>query len=216
MTLTGDDIAYSLLHDDELRMTDNARPIWSLSRVTSAWTPKLAMIRVSAADARHGFDDESVNEFNLVLRASDPNVATLNEDLNIQINIIDTNVASLSSTKPSRLLTHATVSEGAALWARWSTPTRATDEDGDPIEYRLRDQDDAPFFTVEETTNAAGEAIGILRTNAGLDYETQTQHTVEIQAADTDDDTDEIVITIDVTNANDNSPVFGADSFRPH
>ena len=92
---------------------------------------------------------------------------------------------------------------------------RATDEDGDEIEYRLRDEDDAPFFTVEETTNAAGEAIGILRTNAGLDYESQTQHTVEIQAADTDDDTDEIVITIDVTNANDNAPAFGTIPANP-
>ena len=57
--------------------------------------------------------------------------------------------------------------------------------------------------------NAANEEpIGVLKTAAGLDYETQTSHTVEIQAYDTDGDTDEIVITVDVSNANDNSPVF--------
>ena len=159
--------------------------------------------------------DDSINHVKLVLRAVDateqgdpPDLESdLKDLLHIEVNIIDTNVGP-EFDAPSRLLTHATVSEGAEVGTMVHT-YRATDEDGDPIEYRLRDQDDSPFFTVEETTNAAGEAIGILRTNAGLDYETQTQHTVEIQAADTDDDTDEIVVTIDVTNANDNSPVFG-------
>ena len=35
-----------------------------------------------------------------------------------------------------------------------------------------------------------------MRTDAGLDYEMQTEHTVEIQVFDTDGDTDEIVITV--------------------
>ena len=131
----------------------------------------------------------------------------LKDVLPIRIEIIDTNVAPVFDD-PSRAQTHASVSEGAVV----GTPVYtylAEDEDGDTVRYRLRDQDDAPFFSVEETLNAANEEIGVLKTAAGLDYETQTSHTVEIQAYDTDGDTDEIVITVDVTNANDNSPAFG-------
>ena len=133
--------------------------------------------------------------------------AKLVDWLEIRVEIIDTNVAPVFDD-PSRAQTHASVSEGVAV----GTPVYtylAEDEDGDTVRYRLRDQDDAPFFSVEETLNAANEEIGVLKTAAGLDYETQTSHTVEIQAYDTDGDTDEIVITVDVTNANDNSPVFG-------
>ena len=99
------------------------------------------------------------------------------------------------------------VSEGAAVGTMVHS-YRATDEDGDAVGYRLRDADDAPFFSVQETTNDAGEPIGILRTAAGLDYEMNTSHTVEIQAYDTDGDTDEIAIEISITNENDETPTF--------
>ena len=160
--------------------------------------------------------DDSVNEVILVLRAVDadeqgspPDLeSTLIDALHIEVNIIDTNVAP-EFDAPSRLLTHATVSEGTPVGTEVHT-YRATDEDGDLVRYRLRDEDDAPFFSVEETTNAAGEEIGILKTAAGLDYETSTAHTVEIQAYDTDGDTDEIVIEIEITNVNDEAPIFDA------
>ena len=142
-------------------------------------------------------DDERPAELRRVLK----------DVLPIRIEIIDTNVAPVFDD-PSRAQTHASVSEGAAVGTVVYT-YRAEDEDGDTVRYRLRDQDDAPFFTVEETLNAANEEIGVLKTAAGLDFETQIEHTVEIQAYDTDGDTDEIVITVDVENANDNSPIFG-------
>ena len=170
--------------------------------------------------------DDAVGSIPLVLRAVDageqgdpPDLTSYLKDvLMLNVTVIDTNVAPVFDD-PSRLKTHAQVSEGAVVGTEVHR-YRATDEDGDVVEYRLRDQDDAPFFMVEEVmvanaTTGIMEPIGVLKTNAGLDYETQTQHTVEIQAADTDDDTDEIVITIDVTNANDNSPVFGAIPANP-
>ena len=160
--------------------------------------------------------DDAVSSIHLVLRAVDageqgdpPDLTSeLKDVLMLSVSVIDTNVAPVFDD-PSRAQTHASVSEGAAVGTVVYT-YRATDEDGDTVRYRLRDQDDAPFFTVEETLNSANEEIGVLKTNAGLDYETQTSHTVEIQAYDTDGDTDEIVITVDVTNANDNSPAFDA------
>ena len=162
--------------------------------------------------------DDSVNLVELTLRAFDPTEVvdtTLPEDeqgphlidvLLVNANIIDTNVAP-EFDAPSRLLTHATVSEGAAVGTIVHT-YRATDEDGDTVRYRLRDEDDAPFFSVEETMNSADEEIGVLKTAAGLDYETAQSHTVEIQAYDTDGDTDEIVIEIEITNVNDETPAF--------
>ena len=215
---TGNSIAYDLWFDDPDDSPDAGLELYAGAD---------AMFRVGANGAievNSMLDtdaDDAVRSIDLVLRAVDageqgtpPDLTSdLKNTITIMVSVIDTNVGPVFDD-PSRAQTHATVSEGAAVGTMVYT-YRATDEDGDEIEYRLRDEDDAPFFTVEETTNAAGEAIGILRTNAGLDYESQTQHTVEIQAADTDDDTDEIVITIDVTNANDNAPAFGTIPANP-
>ena len=160
--------------------------------------------------------DDAVRSIGLVLRAVDADEqgdppalgSPLHDALHLSVTVIDTNVAPVFDD-PSRAQTHAIVSEGAAVGTVVHT-YRATDEDGDTVRYRLRDEDDAPFFTVEETMNAAGEEIGVLKTAAGLDYETSTSHTVEIQAYDTDGDTDEIVIEIEITNVNDEAPVFDA------
>ena len=212
-----DDISYDLWYDADTSDNDDSHSDLYAGVDALVTVDSDGNIRVNTTLDTDS--DDSVNLVELTLRAFDPTEVvdtTLPEDeqgphlidvLLVNINIIDTNVAPVFDD-PSRLQTHASVSEGAAV----GTPVYtylAEDEDGDTVRYRLRDQDDAPFFTVEETLNAANEEIGVLKTAAGLDYETQTSHTVEIQAYDTDGDTDEIVITVDVTNANDNSPVFG-------
>ena len=218
-----DDISYALYYDADATDDDDSHSdlyAGAHALVTVDSDGKIKVNTTLDTDS-----DDSVNLVELTLRAFDPTEVVdttlpedeqgphLIDDLLVNVNIIDTNVAP-EFDAPSRLLTHATVSEGAAVGTIVHT-YRATDEDGDVVEYRLRDQDDAPFFTVNEimvanATTGVMEPIGELNTAAGLDYETQTSHTVEIQAYDTDGDTDEIVITIDVTNANDNSPVFGA------
>ena len=205
-----DDIAYDLWIDDD---ADGETPLVH-------YTGADALVNVDAdgkIKVNMSLDtdaDDSVNKVILVLRAVDANEQGSPPDLEsdligtlmIEVNIIDTNVAP-EFDDPSRAQTHATVSEGAAVGTVVHT-YRATDEDGDPVRYRLRDEDDAPFFSVEETRNAAGEEIGILKTAAGLDYEVSTSHTVEIQAYDTDGDTDEIVVEIEITNENDETPTF--------
>ena len=210
-----DDISYALLHDDD---DDDETPMVAytdLFRVDAAGNVRVNVVELDTDD------DEAENLFDLTLRASDPNVAELYDDLVIQINIIDTNVAP-QFDGASILRTHGRVSEGLAVGTTVSIVDaingnvtgearyRAIDEDGDPVNYRLRDQDDAPFFSILQEMNSDGEPIAVLQTGADLDFETQIQHTVEIQAYDTDGDTDEIVITIDVLNANDNSPTFNA------
>ena len=208
--LTGDAIAYDLWYDhDDDAATDLIEYTGASATFGVGANGTISVTSMLDTDA-----DDAVRSIHLVLRAVDegeqgdpPDLTSdLKDVLMLSVTVIDTNVAPVFDD-PSRAQTHASVSEGAAVGTEVHT-YRATDEDGDTVRYRLRDQDDAPFFSVEETTNSAGEEIGILKTAAGLDYETQIEHTVEIQAYDTDGDTDEIVVTVDVSNANDNSPVF--------
>ena len=206
---TGNAIVYDLWYDADLTDDDDARD--------EAYSGAAAMVSVSAngtIEVNSILDtdaDDAVRSITLTLRAVDADEAStagteLYSVIDITMTIIDTNVAPVFDD-PSRAQTHATVSESAAVGTEVHT-YRATDEDGDTVRYRLRDQDDAPFFSVEETTNAAGEAIGVLKTNAGLNYEKNASHTVEIQAYDTDGDTDEIVIEVSVINENDETPMF--------
>ena len=203
----GNDIAYDLWYfaneDDE----DPSLYAGQMFRVSANGTIEVnSMLDTDA--------DDAVRSIQLILRTVDegeqgapPNLdSDLRDFLHLNVSVIDTNVAP-EFDAASRLLTHATVSEGAAVGTIVHT-YRAEDEDGDPLSLRLRDQDDAPYFTVEDTTNNDGEVIGVLRTAEGLDYETQAQHTVEIQVYDTDGDTDEIVIEIEITNENDETPVW--------
>ena len=207
---TGNTIAYDLWYDHD---GDDETPPALYAGADAIFTVSangtIVVSSILDTDA-----DDSVSSIGLILRTVDADEqgdppalgSPLRDLLHLSVSIIDTNVAPVFDD-PSRAQTHASVSEGAVVGTVVYT-YRATDEDGDTVRYRLRDQDDAPFFTVEETLNAANEEIGVLKTAAGLDYETQIEHTVEIQAYDTDGDTDEIVITVDVSNANDNSPVF--------
>ena len=208
--LTGNTIAYDLWYDHD---GDDETPPALYAGADAIFTVSangtIVVSSILDTDA-----DDSVSSIGLILRTVDADEqgdppalgSPLHDALHLSVSIIDTNVAPVFDD-PSRAQTHASVSEGAVVGTVVYT-YRATDEDGDTVRYRLRDQDDAPFFTVEETKNSAHEEIGVLKTAAGLDYEMQIEHTVEIQAYDTDGDTDEIVITVDVSNANDNSPAF--------
>ena len=139
--------------------------------------------------------------------------------LEIRVEIIDTNVAP-EFIAESRAQTHKRVSE-SAIENYEIFEYIAEDEDGDTVRYRLRDQDDSAFFVVEERMVAHPDTTkgmvpgGVLKVGppavAGentLDYEVSTSHTVEIQAYDTDGDTDEIVVEIEVNNENDETPTF--------
>ena len=143
----------------------------------------------------------------------------LKDVLPIRIEIIDTNVAP-EFIAESRAQTHKPVSESADENYEIFEYI-AEDEDGDTVKYRLRDQDDSAFFVVEERMVAHPDTTkgmvpgGVLKVGppavAGentLDYEVNTSHTVEIQAYDTDGDTDEIVVEIEVINENDETPTF--------
>ena len=190
-------VSYDILYDADLTDDEMSRDELYAGADAMVRMESDGSIVVNRALNTDGVDADEAKSLTLrafnVSEADEPRQRI--DTLEVRVHIIDTNVAPVFD-EPSRAQTHASVSEGLAVGSEVFT-YRATDEDGDTVRYRLRDQDDAPFFTVEETKNADDEEIGVLRTAAGLDYETQTEHTVEIQAYDTDGDTDEIVITVD-------------------
>ena len=137
--------------------------------------------------------DDAVPSIKLILRAVDgpeqgdpPDLESpLRDLLHLNVVIIDTNVAP-EFDDDSRAQTHTRLLEDTMVGTQILEAYYADDEDGDIVKYRLRDEDDTGTFEI-------GELTGVLTLKGALDYETQTSHTVEIQAYDTDGDTDEIV-----------------------
>ena len=125
--------------------------------------------------------------------------AKLVDWLEIRVEIIDTNVAPEFDIQ-SQGQTQTQIAENTGLDHVIFTYF-ATDEDGDLVKYRLRSETDTGIFEI-------GELDGVLTLATELDYETKTSHEVEVQAYDTDGDTDEVVLTVAVTNVNDEVPVF--------
>ena len=197
-------IAYDLWYDDGTDTEDTERNdayagTGALFTVDSSGTIRVAQ----------GLDtdaDDAISGITLTLRAVDAGeqsdtdpMSELADTLNIRVEVIDTNVAPVFDLQ-SQGQTHTLLSEDTALDHVIFTYL-ATDEDGDLVKYRLRSEDDTGIFEI-------GELDGVLTLATPLDYETKTTHTVEVQAVDTDGDTDEVVLTVAVDNVNDKAPVF--------
>ena len=227
---TGNVIVYDLWYDDETDPEDTELNDAYTGADALFWVDSDGIIRVAQeldTDA-----DDAIPGITLILRAVDADQAAeeaadtreedapdLKDTLTLRVEIIDTNVAP-EFIAESRTQTHKLVSE-IAIENYEIFEYIAEDEDGDAVRYRLRDQDDSAFFVVEERMVAHPDTTkgmvpgGVLKVGppavAGentLDYEVSTSHTVEIQAYDTDGDTDEIVVEIEVNNENDETPTF--------
>ena len=200
---TGNEIAYDLWsYDDDDMLVLYAGKMF---RVSANGTIEVnSMLDTDA--------DDAVRSINLVLRTVDADEqgdppalgSPLHDTLHLNVTVIDTNVAPVFDD-PSRAQTHAILAEDFAVGGTILNPYFAEDEDGDLVKYRLRDEDDTTLFAI-------GELDGVLTLNGAVDYETAVSHTVEIQAFDTDGDTDEVVLTVEVTNVNDNQPVISGGS----
>ncbi len=197
---TGNAIVYSLWYDADTTDADDARD--------EPYTGDVALVKVDSSGkilVNQELDtdaDDSVAKVLLDLRAADPNdtdALDLRDTLTIEVNIIDTNVAP-EFDDASKAQTTASLNEDIAVGTVVYTYF-ATDADGDTVRYLLRDQEDAVLFEL-------GESDGVLKTKAALDFETKQSHTLEVQAHDTDDDKDEVILVITVVNVNDNAPVL--------
>ena len=80
------------------------------------------------------------------------------------------------------------------------TPVAATDPENDNLTYSLDDSINADSFSIDASS-------GQLRTNAALDYETQTTYTVTVTAADPSGLNDTIEVTITVNNVDEDGTV---------
>ena len=129
--------------------------------------------------------------------------------INVKINITDIKETVLSTENPKQnrapvftegSSTTRSVAENTASDVNIGSAVSATDPDGDTLTYRLGGTDAASFSIHSKTSQ--------LQTDAALDYETKTSYTVTIIASDGKGGSASINVTVNVTNVNDNAPVF--------
>ena len=91
------------------------------------------------------------------------------------------------------------VSENTGPEVNFGTAVTASDVNNDDLTYSLGGTDAASFGIVATS--------GQLQTKADLDYETKKSYEVTVTAADPSDDTDSIIVTINVKNENEDGKV---------
>ena len=146
-------------------------------------------------------DYEAKSTYTVTITVSD---STDSATIDVTINVADTTensvpafTAGISTTRSVAENTGSGVDIGAAI--------AATDVNEDTLTYSLGGSD-AAAFSIDSTT-------GQLRTEAPLDYETKSTYTVTITVSDGRGGTDSIIVTINVTEAQENrEPVFSEDN----
>ena len=92
------------------------------------------------------------------------------------------------------------IAENTEAGTNIGSAVTATDPDGDTLTYSLGGTDAASF--------SLDSGTGQLRTSAALDYETKSSYSIIITADDGDGGSASIPVTVNVTNVNDNAPIF--------
>ena len=120
------------------------------------------------------------------------------EDVDVTISVTDVNDAPVfDPNSPVWFFEDGNVPEDTAvsipLAAFW-----ASDEDGDAVTYRIVSGASSRFFEIDETA-------GVLTIKKGLDYESDTSHTLTIEASD-GNDIATTEVKINVTYTNDEAP----------
>ncbi len=141
-------------------------------------------------------DYEIKDSYSVTITVSD---GTLTDDIDITINVtdVDENRAPVFTDGDS---TTRSVAENTGSGVNIGSAIGATDADDDDLTYSLGGTDTASF--------GIDSSSGQLRTKAALDYETKDSYSVTITVSD-GTLTDEIDITINVTDVDENrAPVF--------
>ena len=95
-----------------------------------------------------------------------------------------------------------TIAENTAAGQDIGSPVTANDDDTDTLTYSIEGTDAASFSIIPET--------GQLQTKLALDFESKSSYTVTVKATDPSSTSDTIVVTITVTNVDEN-PIFADD-----
>ena len=138
---------------------------------------------------------EVKSSYTVTITVSDGN---LTDAINVMISVTDANDAPVFNKE---LPTTVSIAENTAA-ANIGDAFTATDEDGDTLTYSLQTLTDVTPFRIDT-------ASGQLQTLRPLDFEEETSYTVTIAVEDDDGGSDEIKVTINVTDVDENvAPVF--------
>ena len=122
----------------------------------------------------------------------------LTDTINVTISVTDANDAPVFNKE---LPTTLSIAENTAA-ANIGDAFTATDEDGDTLTYSIQTLNDVTPFRIDT-------ANGQLQTLRPLDFEEETSYTVTIAVEDDNGGSDEIEVTITVTDVDENvAPVF--------
>ena len=144
-------------------------------------------------------DYETETSYSVTITASDGKKSD-SIDVTITVTDVDENRAPAFASES----TTRSVAENIGSGVNIGGAVSATDADDDTLEYTLGGTD-ADSFSIDSTT-------GQLRTNAALDFETQTSYSVTITASD-GKKSDNIDVTITVTDVDENrAPAFASES----
>ena len=144
-------------------------------------------------------DYETKTTYMVTVTATDPDGAS--GSTMVTIMVTDANEA---PSFPSATATRS-VAENTAAGMNVGAPVMATDDDNDTLSYMLSG-DDAMYFTID--------GMGQIKVgaNAMLDYETKMSYMVTVTATDPDGASGSTMVTVMVTNVNDNMPMFSAET----
>ena len=95
------------------------------------------------------------------------------------------------------------VAEGGTIPRAIQTFTATDTEDPGALKFSLKNQDDTTHFSIDELS-------GVLTLIGALDYETATEHLVEVNVTDPQEASAEVQLRITVTNLNDEAPTWDA------
>ena len=182
----GDTLTYSLGGNDAVK--------FSLDNSTGQLQTKSAL------------DYETKNSYTITITADDGKGGSAS--INVTINITDVepersksiNVQNRAPVFTEGSTTTRSVDENTASGVNIGKPVSATDADGDTLTYSLGGTD-AASFSIDSST-------GQLQTKTALDYETKNRFSVVVGTTDGKNNSRYIAVTVNVTNLNDNLPVF--------
>ncbi len=142
---------------------------------------------------------ENKDSYSVTISVSDGNGGS--DSITVSINISDVNDPPKFTDGSS---TSRSVEEEVETDTNIGTPIAATDEDGDTLTYYMTG-DDSNSLSIHTGT-------GQLKTKDLLDYETKNSYAFSVWVTD-GDNTDVIIVTVNVTNVDENrAPVFADDS----
>ncbi len=147
-------------------------------------------------------DYETKSSYSVTIKASDGNGGSAS--ITVTINITREQAELIVENRPPVFTegssTTRSVAENTAAASNIGSAVTATDPDNDTLTYKLYGTDKDSF--------SINSATGQLQTSAALDYETKSSYSITIRADDGNGGSASIDVTVNVTNVNDNAPMF--------